>query len=314
MGTGVSDLLRSVSREEECVGFADLCAGILSATNAQIPTVNLALDRHLRDVIIKVVMKDVELVVLKRLSSEPLRSDPRNHTIPVLDFVPWDGFHFSVQARWYDYVCQPSPDSARSRLEIARQLLGDIRPENIVWNHVTTGDPRHSKFDFCMAYIDFDAAVIFPADNLRVASTGARPPDPFNAPEQVLALAHLELDPYDVCAADVCMLGNVLRVELNEAQKWYVTHDTEVDQPYRKLLREMTCVKPEERPTASVTLQAVIKMLSDLPTGHQIEPRSDAYFNFFKAQLIHKLFLSSKVILSPAVLKFLHYLSFIFMI
>jgi hypothetical protein len=89
---------------------------------------NLALDRHLRNVVIKVIPEEnLELEILKILSSVPLRSDPRNHTIPVLQFISGAGVEFVVQAHWCEHWDWPPFDCFESRLKMALQLL-EVRP------------------------------------------------------------------------------------------------------------------------------------------------------------------------------------------
>jgi serine/threonine protein kinase len=62
-----------------------------------------------------------------------------------------------------------------------------------------------------MAYIDFGAAIKFSTGRRSFAS-GIRPPSKWAAPEQLLD------EPYDVCAADIFMLGRVLQEELVEGR------------------------------------------------------------------------------------------------
>ncbi|KAF7763828.1 hypothetical protein Agabi119p4_8365 [Agaricus bisporus var. burnettii] len=62
-----------------------------------------ARDREGRDVMIKVISGAVptnELKALQLLQSEPLRSDPRNHVIPVIEFIEFDRQTFVVMPRW----------------------------------------------------------------------------------------------------------------------------------------------------------------------------------------------------------------------
>lgn len=81
--------------------------------------------------------EDTELQILKALSSEPLRSDPRNHTIPVLQFIPGNGFEFAVQACWYEQWQWPPFDCATSRFEMARQLLEVCSQRDVIHDCVT---------------------------------------------------------------------------------------------------------------------------------------------------------------------------------
>ncbi|KAF7763837.1 hypothetical protein Agabi119p4_8374 [Agaricus bisporus var. burnettii] len=66
-----------------------------------------ARDREGRDVILKVISGAVpanELKALQLLLSEPLRSDPRNHTIPIIEFIEFNQQTFIVMPRWSDPV------------------------------------------------------------------------------------------------------------------------------------------------------------------------------------------------------------------
>ncbi|KAF8916837.1 hypothetical protein CPB85DRAFT_1288140 [Mucidula mucida] len=71
------------------------------------PRVWAARDKKGRDVIIKAIsgpLPSKELLALRRLSTEPLQNDPRNHTIPVLDYVIFNGQVFVVMPRWIGAV------------------------------------------------------------------------------------------------------------------------------------------------------------------------------------------------------------------
>jgi hypothetical protein len=64
-----------------------------------------------------------------------------------------------------------------------------------------------------MAYIDFGCSMKFTPENRYLMNSGLRPPSEWAAPEQ------LHAEPYDVCAADVYMLGRVLKAELEAGRK-----------------------------------------------------------------------------------------------
>ncbi|KAF8881724.1 hypothetical protein CPB85DRAFT_417608 [Mucidula mucida] len=67
------------------------------------PFVWPARDRLGRDVILKAIsgpQPSKELRAFRRLQSDALRDDPRNHTIPVLDYVNFNGQMFVVMPRW----------------------------------------------------------------------------------------------------------------------------------------------------------------------------------------------------------------------
>jgi hypothetical protein len=57
--------------------------------------------------------------------------------------------------------------------------------------------------------------MIFSAENRHSRGSGVRPPSAWVAPELSLS----QRQPYDLCAADVCMLGKVLQGEMEDGQK-----------------------------------------------------------------------------------------------
>ncbi|KAF8891982.1 hypothetical protein CPB85DRAFT_1440922 [Mucidula mucida] len=96
-----------------------LGGGVLAAVYLLKPTrwspiVWPARDRIGRDVVIKAVSGSIptkELRALRLLHSDDLRDDPRNHTIPVLDYLEFNGQVFAVMPRqgwnaaiWADFA------------------------------------------------------------------------------------------------------------------------------------------------------------------------------------------------------------------
>ena len=82
--------------------------------------------RKNRDVVIKVIAKGDEghneLEILQHLNSEPLRSDPDNSTVPVLEFLSFHDWQFAVMPFYDD--CDASPFlSALECLDFMEQLL-----------------------------------------------------------------------------------------------------------------------------------------------------------------------------------------------
>ncbi|EGN92928.1 hypothetical protein SERLA73DRAFT_79145 [Serpula lacrymans var. lacrymans S7.3] len=122
-----------------------------------------ARDRQNRDVVIKVVAKGneglKELEILQLLNSEPLRSDPYNATVPVLEFLKYDGWHFIVMP-FYDDCSSPPFRNIHECLDFVEQVLRtlaflhrnriahlDVAYENMLMNH-------HGN----KPYIDFDSS------------------------------------------------------------------------------------------------------------------------------------------------------------
>jgi hypothetical protein len=86
---------------------------------------HLAADHFYRNVFLEIVPLDSPTYrVLHLLSTDPLRADPRNHTIPNVKFIPaGDRWVFISQAWWGMSWDIPTFDSMHSRLEVARQLI-----------------------------------------------------------------------------------------------------------------------------------------------------------------------------------------------
>jgi hypothetical protein len=86
---------------------------------------HLAADRFHRNVFLEVVpLGSPTYRILHILSTDPLRADPRNHTIPHVKFIPaGERWIFISQAWWGMSWDIPTFDSMNSRLEVARQLI-----------------------------------------------------------------------------------------------------------------------------------------------------------------------------------------------
>ena len=90
----------------------------------QLPIGYFALDRQSRYVYIKAVpLESSEWQIIQALSTDPLRADVRNHTIPNVRIIPAGEWVFIVQAFWYSHWNLPPFDTVKSRLEMARQVL-----------------------------------------------------------------------------------------------------------------------------------------------------------------------------------------------
>jgi len=90
----------------------------------KISTGYLAVDRYNRNVHIKVVpSSSAELRIVKHLSSNALRADPRNHTIPTICILPAGEWTFIVQPWWGTAWSPLTCNSALDRLMMALQLI-----------------------------------------------------------------------------------------------------------------------------------------------------------------------------------------------
>jgi len=248
---------------------------------------HLALDRHFRNVFVEVMPIDsAQCQILQLLSSNPLRADAHNHTIPHVKFIPAGNWMFVSQACWGDTWNWPCFDTIRSRLEMARQVIegvafmhenrighGDLHPHNIVFNHdnmrtLEVGEPAvgapiapfHSTFDFRMAFIDFECAVHFEEGVLPLVRAHSLPPSDIAAPEQLDGGA----EKYNMFAADVYSLGRTLQKELKRARvdkhpAAFAPSETYME--YEKLLGHMTKQNPSERLTAAEAYKIIVAML-----------------------------------------------------
>ncbi|OBZ65850.1 hypothetical protein A0H81_14090 [Grifola frondosa] len=94
-----------------------------------------------RDVVIKLVPKGSEglreFEILRLLSSEPLRSDPANATVPALEFIEYDDCRFVVMP--YCDGCDDDPFLNQSEyLDFAEQLLTVRRSIFLFYTLTTT--------------------------------------------------------------------------------------------------------------------------------------------------------------------------------
>ncbi|KZT23264.1 kinase-like protein [Neolentinus lepideus HHB14362 ss-1] len=242
----------------------------------------IGLDIHGRQVCFKATRRDsMEYQILAHLISSHLRSNPRNHTIPV-NFIPAGDFIFMVMPCWGTFWTWPGFDSMSSRLKAGAQLIeglvfmhkngvshGDIQEGNIVWNHeeyraiAPDGTAyQRTNFDFRMAYIDFGSSTLFKPNQSPLIHTSKAPPVTLIAPE-----LEKEGTWYDAFAADVYSLGMTLREELRNAltgwgRESYRVADVarETPQWYHQLLETMIDSDPQRRPTAKEALTYICHM------------------------------------------------------
>ncbi|KZT23166.1 hypothetical protein NEOLEDRAFT_1137043 [Neolentinus lepideus HHB14362 ss-1] len=242
----------------------------------------IGLDIYGRQVVFKATRRhSMEYQILAQLNSSHLRSNPRNHTIPV-KFIPADDFIFMVMPCWGTCWTWPGFDSTQSRLKAATQLLeglvfmhkngvshGDIQEGNVVWNHdeyrrrAPDGTTyQRTNFDFRMAYIDFGSSTLFKPNQPPLIQTSKAPPVTLIAPE-----LEKEGTWYDAFAADVYSLGMTLREEIQNAltgraRESQIVADVarETPQWYHQLLETMIDSDPQGRPTAKKALTYIRHM------------------------------------------------------
>ncbi|EKM82655.1 hypothetical protein AGABI1DRAFT_118100 [Agaricus bisporus var. burnettii JB137-S8] len=203
---------------------------------------------------IKIVVKAVQLLsheydIIRSLSREPLRGDPRNHTIPVVDLIdhPPDSIGFIVMEEWSSQlITDGGPSCLTLFFAAVRQCI-----EHAVFMHslkiahldISLRNLLSSDNGRC-AYIDFELARRFENDpNPRiVCRRGTEVP-----PE--CEQGRLS-DPYKI---DVWALG-VLILRTCKLTGYYVPELVHVVSP---MLNE----RPEARPSSLAVLKAFDKMV-----------------------------------------------------
>ncbi|GBE83928.1 hypothetical protein SCP_0509870 [Sparassis crispa] len=235
-----------------------------------------ARDRLNRDVVIKVISKGTEGAnerrTLELLNSEPLRSDPANTTVPVLDFLEYEDYCFAVMP------CCGSSSSypflyASECLDFAEQLLEalcflhkhriahlDISFENVVVNHhgkmpkkytydqdrkgLKIWPPLEWRSTFPVRYylLDFGISVHFPEDLPLSRCTIL----PFPQGRMHRAPETLGKKAFNPFAADVYQIARLLYA-------WFPDLANDVPD-LLKLLQDMSYYNPSGRITASTAL------------------------------------------------------------
>ncbi|KAH9478695.1 hypothetical protein JR316_0009153 [Psilocybe cubensis] len=161
------------------------------------PSLWAARDKLGRDVVIKMI-SDVscpsqELRALQRLNSKDLRSDPLNHTIPVLDFLTFDNLVFVVMPRW-NGAFEPEFEVVEELLEMTKvcleafvflhrnrivhlDFLGQNTSMNVILDDrepiTQRGLRRPGEVRY--ALIDFGNAIVFPEDTIIENVIATRP-------------------------------------------------------------------------------------------------------------------------------------------
>ncbi|KII89448.1 hypothetical protein PLICRDRAFT_698488 [Plicaturopsis crispa FD-325 SS-3] len=163
-----------------------------------------------------------ELDMLKFLSREPAKSDPDNHTLPVIEFIELESWHFAVFPQWGKCDLPPFQTAAQVLdfcIQIAQRLSFfhrhliahlDIAFENILMNLFGYEQVHErmlrlnirNRFPLIYSLIDFGYSRRFLPSSARLVSDmyAGRP---HKAPELDLK------KPYDPFAADVYQLGKV---------------------------------------------------------------------------------------------------------
>ncbi|TFK19445.1 hypothetical protein FA15DRAFT_689498 [Coprinopsis marcescibilis] len=148
-----------------------------------------ARDRLGREVIIRMASASdsspSELEIFRRLNSPHARADPRNHTLPVLDFIVYDGLTFVVLPRWGLPLAEWHFGTVEQVLHFVKSMFEgiaflhenriahrDILEQNMVANTVVNSlncswidvNKLYEVAVVRYGFIDFGASAIFPLD------------------------------------------------------------------------------------------------------------------------------------------------------
>jgi len=244
------------------------------------PLVFAARDRKNRDVVIKVVAKGDEglneLEILHLLNSEPLRSDPANSTVPVLEFLTFRDWQFAVMP-FYD-ACNASPFLRASEcLDFAEQVLStlaflhrchiahlDIAHENILMNHhgkmpgdpfVEIWPPPEFRTTFPVRYylMDFGCSVHF-SPSLPLHDRLVKP---FAITREQCAPEMDGSTKYDPFAVDIYVVARLF---------YALFVDIVPDVPgFLELLQDMSSFNPSSRVSAPLALARLKALKSQTP-------------------------------------------------
>ncbi|PPQ73013.1 hypothetical protein CVT24_001402 [Panaeolus cyanescens] len=223
------------------------------------PCIRGARDEHGRDVVIRIVSGPKcsrELEVLQRLTSPSALQDPRNITIPILEWLQFDGLTFIVMPRWdlgwiHDFgrvaECIHIAEISLAYLDFLHEhriAHMDIHDGNMLINTIVparrfhlTGlrDPAETRY----AMIDFGASHIYPygtpLDTVRIT-----------LPRYAWGFHGLnpEDGPFNPFAADVGALGYLL-----DRRVRVIRHVVPEIVPFTERMRSLS-KDSNERPTA----------------------------------------------------------------
>ncbi|KIM36293.1 hypothetical protein M413DRAFT_320168 [Hebeloma cylindrosporum] len=245
------------------------------------PRVWAARDRLGRDVVIKVVSNEsvasAELKALELLNSEPLRSDPRNHTIHVVEFLHLHNFVFAVMPRW-DAAFDAEFDTVKEVTHCAHTFLEafeflhehrichlDFLAQNAGYNvciskdksYAATGTRHPSEAKY--AVYDFGGAILYPEEtplsitNPKWQTWGWR-----------LRNIRVPTEPYNPFQFDMLALGLVLQR--------YVRHIEKIIPELGPFFDRMTDPTPSKNFTAKEALAEFRRIQSQL-TPSQLSRR-----------------------------------------
>ncbi|CAL1698376.1 unnamed protein product [Somion occarium] len=256
------------------------------------PTLFLGINDSQRDIVIKLLFnnsEEQEAAILKRLMSEPLRSDPLNTVVPILDLLSYnERYSFVVMPRWGSAYSLHTRgfDCLGTAFEFTLCVLKaltflhknliahrDIKLDNVLINCYNTEQydfdyrpffrSQRTRFVLC----DFGESIMFPPDTppsarlcpaseSDIGTCRYHPPDATNGAEM-----------YDPFAFDVACLGGLLCEVIG-----YMTPLAPLLAPF---LDRMITLDLTTRYTAAEALQAFIELMKNYSTDHLATPAPD---------------------------------------
>ncbi|KAL1660696.1 kinase-like domain-containing protein [Schizophyllum commune] len=213
-----------------------------------------------------------ELRILERLSKRDVRSDPRNHVVPVVEFVKYKQYTFAVFPRWSDF---PGKEivTPRTAIECCVQITEglaflhekriahlDISVENFMINfygyvHPTLA-PVVEHFPIKYGIIDFGESVILDGSHDRLAPPRDYAPRPTSAPEVS------SQRPFDPFAADVYQTAMFLLEQFYDL--------TGIGPDFLRILQAMT-----GPPSARISMMEVHRRLAALRDSWRDDPNPE---------------------------------------
>jgi len=240
-----------------------------------------ARDQLGRDVVVKLIsnasVPSNELKVLQYLNTEPVRSDPRNHTIPVIEYLNISNLIFVVMPRWDGAFCcgfdtvEEIMHCAQSFLEVFeflhehRIVHRDCLAQNAGYNVCVemyqgsdiTGTRRPSEARY--ALYDFGASLLYAKDTpLETTHPG------WKDWGWRIRGVHAPSHPYSPFQFDVWCLGLVLQR--------YVRHIENIVPELGPFFSKITDLHPSQGFTAQQALAEFKRIYSGLTPSQLAEP------------------------------------------
>ncbi|KAF9561605.1 hypothetical protein CPC08DRAFT_425200 [Agrocybe pediades] len=239
------------------------------------PYVRAARDALGREVVIKLVSdgkKTTELDFLKFLNTKKARADPRNHTIPVIEFITLEKYAFVVMPRWSNPCYPLGFDTVEEVLNFARIFFEafaflhdnriahfDFLEQNAAVNALYTSsrarqgtipglrDPASVRY----ALIDFSCSSMYPLD---VPLDDAR--DTREVRSGMIAIRDPVVEPYNPFAVDFHSCADII-------EQW-TRHIENIVPDLGPFFDKITTINYKRGSQASEALQSFMEIYSKL--------------------------------------------------